>query len=133
MNRVFIDTNLLIYLATAVTEKAEKVDSLIAKSKDTLISTQLLNEFASACFTKNLLAFDEIQRYVHEFNQYFNVATVDFKIISESFDIKRKYKYSWFDCMIIATALLNHSTVLYSEDMQHKQKIGKLTIINPFK
>jgi predicted nucleic acid-binding protein len=134
MNKAFLDTNLLIHLATSATEKAGIVSTLIAENKDILISVQVLNEFAAACFKKNLLPADEIQRYVLEFNLYFIVADVNFKTISEGFEIKKKYKYSWYDSLLLATALLNNCTIFYSEDMQHKQKIGnKLTIINPFK
>jgi len=47
--------------------------------------------------------------------------------------IKDKYKYSYYDCLIISTALLNNCDTLYSEDMQHGQLIeNKLEIINPF-
>jgi predicted nucleic acid-binding protein len=134
MNKVFIDTNLLIHLATSATEKSGTISTLIAENKNTLISVQVLNEFAAACFKKNLLSADEIHRYVIEFNLYFTVADINFKTISEGFEIKKRYKYSWYDSLLLATALLNNCSVFYSEDMQHKQKIGnKLAIINPFK
>ncbi len=48
-------------------------------------------------------------------------------------EIKNIYKYQFYDCLIIATALENHCTILYSEDMQHNQLIeDQLRIINPF-
>jgi len=48
--------------------------------------------------------------------------------------IKDIYKFQFYDCLIIATALENNCTILYSEDMQHNQLIeDKLTILNPFK
>ena len=49
-------------------------------------------------------------------------------------DIRLKYKYSYYDSLIIAAALESKCTVLYSEDMQHDQIIeSTLQIINPFK
>ncbi len=43
-----------------------------------------------------------------------------------------RYGYSYWDSLIIATALQNDCSILYSEDMQHNQLIeGKLRIINP--
>ncbi|TAL60359.1 MAG: PIN domain-containing protein [Bacteroidetes bacterium] len=133
MNKIFLDTNLLIYLSTSHTSKAEKVSDLINKTHFCFISVQILNEFAAACFKKELLSFDQIQKYIWEYNLCFEVADVNFRNISECFLLKKKYKYSWFDSLIIATALLNGCQTLYSEDLQHKQVIeNKLTILNPF-
>jgi predicted nucleic acid-binding protein len=43
------------------------------------------------------------------------------------------YGFSFWDSMIVASALDNHCSVLYSEDFQHNQIIeGRLQIINPF-
>ena len=43
------------------------------------------------------------------------------------------YKYSFWDCMMLASALVNNFDVIYSEDMKHNQIIeGKLKIVNPF-
>jgi predicted nucleic acid-binding protein len=47
-------------------------------------------------------------------------------------DIKTNTGYSYWDSLIIATALQANATKLYTEDLQHGQRIGKLTIINPF-
>jgi len=50
-----------------------------------------------------------------------------------SYSIKNKYHYSYWDSLIIASALQNNCTVLISEDMQHNQKIeNQLSIITPF-
>jgi len=47
--------------------------------------------------------------------------------------VKEKYRYSYYDSVIIASALQNNCTVLYSEEMNHNQVIeNSLTIINPF-
>lgn len=47
--------------------------------------------------------------------------------------IAKKYKYSFYDSLIISAALLCNCRTLYSEDMQNGQKIGEsLTIVNPF-
>ena len=48
-------------------------------------------------------------------------------------NIISKYKFSYWNSLIIASALQNNCTILYSEDMQHNQLIeNKLRIINPF-
>ena len=48
-------------------------------------------------------------------------------------DIKRRFRYDYYDSLIIAAALAAGCKTLYSEDMQHGQNIdGQLTITNPF-
>lgn len=133
MNKVFFDTNLLIYLATGDEKMQETIIRISSENDFSFISVQVLNEFTSVCLKKQLLPIIKIQKYVNEFNLCFEVADVNFRNISIAFNIKKKYNYAWYDCPIIATALLNDCSILYSQDMQHKQVIEKtLTIINPF-
>jgi predicted nucleic acid-binding protein len=47
-------------------------------------------------------------------------------------DLADRYGFSVYDSMIIAAALQAKCQTLYSEDMQHGQRIGGLTIRNPF-
>ncbi len=48
--------------------------------------------------------------------------------------LRQKYNLSYWDILIVASALENDCSILYTEDMQDKQVIdGKLTITNPFK
>jgi predicted nucleic acid-binding protein len=43
------------------------------------------------------------------------------------------YGFSFYDSLIVASALEMKCDVLYSEDLQNGQQIGKqLTIVNPF-
>jgi predicted nucleic acid-binding protein len=47
-------------------------------------------------------------------------------------DLKERYRFAFYDSLIIAAALEANCTRLYSEDLQHGQRIERLTIINPF-
>jgi predicted nucleic acid-binding protein len=46
--------------------------------------------------------------------------------------IQERWSYSFYDSLIIASALEAGCTILYSEDLQHGQTIEGLRIINPF-
>lgn len=47
--------------------------------------------------------------------------------------LKEKYKYSYWDSLILSAALENSCSVILSEDMQHEQVIeNSLQIMNPF-
>jgi len=64
----------------------------------------------------------------------FNVAILNVETVINALKIKQKYQYSYYDSLIISTALQNDCNILYSEDMHNHHLIeNKLTIINPFK
>ncbi len=133
-DKVFIDTNILVYFATDKTEKREIIVNKLDECEYSFISIQVLNEFNNTCFKKSLLKLDEIEFAVKEYTSMFNVAILNIDSIINALRIKQKYSFSYYDSLIISTALQNDCKVLYSEDMQHLQRIDdKLTIINPFK
>jgi predicted nucleic acid-binding protein len=45
---------------------------------------------------------------------------------------QKAWRFSWHDSLIITAALECGCHTLYSEDLQHQQKVETLTIINPF-
>ena len=47
-------------------------------------------------------------------------------------EIRERYSYTFYDSLIIAAALEGGCTRLYSEDLQHGQRIERMTIVNPF-
>jgi predicted nucleic acid-binding protein len=48
-------------------------------------------------------------------------------------EISERYGFSLYDSMIASAALQSDCTYLFSEDMQHGQKIeAKMVITNPF-
>jgi predicted nucleic acid-binding protein len=62
-----------------------------------------------------------------------DVRPLDEPTIRKSAEIAIRYRFSNWDSLIIAAALLANCDILYSEDMQHGQTIdGALTVVNPF-
>ena len=47
-------------------------------------------------------------------------------------ELRARYQFSFYDSLIISAALEAGCKTLYSEDLQHGQIIGQLTIVNPF-
>jgi len=132
-DKFFFDTNILIYLLSDEANKHQKSIELYKSVSIKVISTQVLNEFANVCYKKNLLKTD-ITLYIEKLCQNFKVSLIYIKTISETIKIKKKYGYSYYDSAIVASAIQNNCTILYTEDMHHQQIIeNTLTIINPFK
>lgn len=63
----------------------------------------------------------------------FDILKIDAHKVLDATGINCCYGYSYWDSLIIATAIQSDCSILYSEDMQHDQVIeDKLRIINPF-
>lgn len=54
-------------------------------------------------------------------------------LYNRALDIQARYRYGFYDSLIVAAALDAGCTRLYSEDLQDGQLIEGLTIENPFK
>lgn len=132
-DKAFLDTNILVYFATDLGKKRDIILQTLAKCEIAFISVQVLNEFCNSCFKKKLLNPISIEIAVNEYINMFNVADLNIEAVRNALIIKNKYKFSYYDSLILSSALQSECSILYSEDMQHLQKIeGKLTIINPF-
>jgi predicted nucleic acid-binding protein len=131
--KVFLDTNLLIYAHTNLdTPKQHKIQSIIS-TEQTIISTQVFKEAANVLFKKFNFAWQDIQQVLLEMEQNNEVYTNTTTTIQSSCQIANRYGFSFYDSLIIASALEVGCSVLYSEDLQHGQVFDKeLTVKNPF-
>lgn len=129
----FIDSNILIYALTDKGEKGKIASNLLC-SHSIVISTQVLNEFCNVLLRKNLMTIDELKLVLPRLQQDFKIMLIDFNLVENTLNIKQRLNYSYWDSLIVATALASGVPTLYSEDMHHSQVIDEqLTIINPFK
>jgi predicted nucleic acid-binding protein len=53
-------------------------------------------------------------------------------LYSEALQVIRRYRFAWYDSLIVAGALQAQCGILYSEDFQNGQRLGDLEIRNPF-
>ena len=129
----FIDTNIFLY---AFSDK-DLTKQLIAKEivlQSFKISTQVINESCSNFIKK--LSFDEnmIKAFIDSAYDRYEIINFSKTVFLTGAMTRSKYKYSYYDSLIIATALESKCNILYSEDMHHGQIIeNNLKIINPFK
>ncbi|MBD3843663.1 MAG: PIN domain-containing protein [Campylobacterales bacterium] len=131
--RIFIDTNIILYsYSETELEKSDIANRLIFETKN-IISNQVTNETINILYKKYNLNSQQIEDVILELDDNFEICNFTIKTQVKALRIKEKYKYQYYDSLIIATALESGCSILYSEDMQHNQIIeNKLTIINPF-
>lgn len=132
-DRVFIDTNILIYFISDDLKKKITVKEILFSEDEPVLSSQVINEFINACLTKNLLKLDKIISLSTKFMDALEFSLIKESTIRKSIQIKKAHNYSYWDCLIIASALENNCTTLYTEDMQDRHVIeNRLKIVNPF-
>lgn len=136
----FVDTNVLVYWFDKSEEKKNiRANGLIRNFKDTsnlFISSQVLNEFISIVTKKieHPILFEHLKEVLLIISDVFYISPITFKNTFSAIDLKMKYQFSYWDSLIISSALENGCNRLYTEDLQDGQIIEeKLDIINPFK
>lgn len=131
-DKSFIDTNIFLYaFSTKDNDKQLIAQKIILK--ESAISVQVVNETSNNLLKKLNFNEDQIKKFIN--SSYTRYEIIDFskEILTTASDIRRKYKYSYYDSLIISAALIGDCDILFSEDMQHSQIIeNRLTIINPF-
>lgn len=134
-NKILLDTNIWVYLyAKFPLEKSNTSRIILLSNLDSIIiSTQILGELYHVLTRKKIVSLVEAKTIVLELSSNFLVTEIDTIKVLQALDINSKYQYSYWDSLIIATALNQNCSIIYSEDMQHNQLIeNKITIINPF-
>jgi predicted nucleic acid-binding protein len=128
---VFFDTSVLVYVLKKADSRSETAEGLL--SAGGYLSVQVLNEFVNVAHRKLRMDWVSIEDSLEGLRDLCSPAvalTVDTH--EAAFKIARRYGYHIYDSLILASAIETGCTVLYSEDLQHGQKIGSLTIHNPF-
>lgn len=73
------------------------------------------------------------QEIVNDLEASFQVVVIDTAIISQAISLNIRLNYSFWDSLIVASAIKSGCATLYSEDMSHGQFIDKAVhIVNPF-
>jgi len=137
-DKVFFDSNIFVYAyASNDEDKHNAAFELFVKSKaenlHLCISSQVLNEFYAVETIKYKVKHSDVIDFVKAMSRNFSVFGVTKDTSLYALALKEKYHYSWWDSLVLASALENECQIVYSEDMQHKQIIeNSLKIINPF-
>ena len=136
--KFFLDTNIFVYsLDVTAPAKAERSAELIREGIETrqgIVSYQVVQEFFNV-ESKRLVAsmsIEAAQLYLERVFLPLLRVHSSAALYGEALAFQGRYRLSWYDSLIICSALHAECTILYSEDLQHNQKFGKLRIVNPF-
>jgi predicted nucleic acid-binding protein len=126
----FFDTNILVY-AQQTGVKADRARALLAGGGR--LSVQVLNEFTAVSRRKQGKEWREIGEAISDLLVLVEpplALTLDLHAAARA--LAEDHGLSFYDALIVASAVEAGCDVLYSEDMQDGRTIGGLVIANPF-
>ena len=138
MSGKFIDTNVFIYLFDETDEHkrtiAERLIQKVLETRSACISHQVVQETLSVVTRKlpSPMSAENAQRFLEQILMPLWRIMPSLALYRRGLDLQSRYGFSFYDALIVAAALESGCTRLYTEDLQHGQKIDGLVIENPF-
>ena len=115
-------------------ENSSKRDRALNVIEDagTVLSTQIINEVCCNLLRKAGYNELEIQQTVTNFCARYPILNVTTDIIYRASQLRISHSFSYWDSVVVATAMEANCDVIFSEDMHNGLQIGDLKIVNPF-
>jgi predicted nucleic acid-binding protein len=139
MSGDFIDSNVFLYLFDETDERKREIADGIVESAlqahSASISFQVVQEVLSVV-TRNLAApttAEDAGRFLERVLGPLWRVSPSMALYRRALDVQARYRYGFYDSLIITSALDAGCSRLYSEDLQDEQRIEGLTIENPFR
>ncbi len=130
MSKPFIDSNVILYLLSANARKADQAEHIVASGG--VISVQVLNEVTSVCRKKLTMDWAEIEAVLQAIKASLDIVPLTEASHNKAVAIAQRYKLSFYDAHIYASAMIAGASVLLSEDMQAGLNMDGLTVKSPF-
>lgn len=134
----FVDTNLFVYQLEALDErKFSTADRIIREGIGTgnaCISSQVVQECLNTALRKAEipLSAGETRTYLDNVLSPLFRVPASMPLYKRALDLQARYRYAFYDSLIVAAALHAGCVRLYSEDLQHGQEIEGLRVETPF-
>ncbi len=134
----FLDTNILVYSFdhTAQEKRDIALDLIEAslKSRKGTLSTQVIQEFLNLATRKfkTTLPPDMARTYLQEVLEPMCSVATTTELLQRALGIHERWKFAYYDSLIVAAALTAGCGILYTEDLQSNQMIEGLEVVNPF-
>jgi predicted nucleic acid-binding protein len=132
---VFIDSNIWLYTFIAQQDQAKSTiaKNLLVTTPVIVLSTQVINEVCFNLVRKTQISSSVITQLIRSYYTKYVIAELNQDTLLEATDLREEYRLSFWDSLIVASALQMKANILYTEDMHHSLIIRKhLQIINPF-
>ncbi len=130
MSKPFVDSNIVLYLLSGDTAKADRAQALLEAGA--VISVQVLNEVTSVCLRKLKMPWQEIDALLLAVKAACDVLPLTVASHEKAVEFAKRFQLSFYDAHIIASAHISGAPLLLTEDMQTGLLIDGLVLQNPF-
>ena len=135
-DRTFIDSNVLLYAAEekAGTKAARSAEWLryLLRTGLGIANLQVLNEVTNVLIKHGGMRPEAVFSIVDGY-ALFGSSAINFETVAAARILHFENGYSWWDCLLLASAIELRCRFFLSEDMQDGHRIRGLTIISPFR
>ena len=133
-DKVFLDSNILLYVYSDSEPLKRNICKSVISENNCCTSTQALNELSNVCTKKWNISRNSIEDAIDEICSVCEIIQINEGTIKKGLYLHEKYRYAYYDCLMLASALESECKEIFTEDMQNGQVIENvLTILNIFK
>lgn len=135
----FLDSNILIYTFDDVALEKQRIAQELVRTAlqdgSGVISYQVTQEVLNVLTRKLTFSMDvgDATRYLATTLEPLWRVQPSAELFRSGLALQARYQFGFYDSLIVAAALSAGCARLYSEDLQHGQRIEGLTIEDPFR
>jgi len=133
-DKAFLDSNILIYFYSEDDEHKRNTAQQILNNNICVTSIQAMHESSNVWIKKFSWNTRQVKDHLDNIEMVCDTVLPIYRdTINKALALKDRYKYSYFDCLMLASALEGGCQIIFTEDMNDKQLINNtLKIVNPF-
>ena len=132
----FLDTNVFVYLFDEADESKRRQAEILVNNvlvrRTGCISFQVVQETLNVLNRRTETPVDQLREFLDDILVPLWQVNPTASLYRNAISLQGRHGFSFYDSLIVAAALEAGCTRLYSEDLQHGQRIQGLTIVNPF-
>lgn len=137
-DKFFLDTNIFVYsfdaTAPAKAAIARRLIHSVLQSQNGVVSYQVVQEFFNVALRRFAQPMNhaDAEQYLNSVLRPLLRIHSSAGLFAEALTLQSTAGLSWYDSIIVASAIQAGCTHLLTEDLQHGQRFGLLRVMNPF-
>ena len=133
----FLDTNIFVYMLDATDDikrrRAEQLVTRVIEDGTGCVSYQVVQETLNVVTSKLGFSYSDSRTLLADVLEPLWIVHPSRELYERGLALRDRYGFSFYDSMIVASAVESGCVRLFSEDLQHGQRIQSLTIEDPFR
>jgi predicted nucleic acid-binding protein len=131
-NKIFVDTNVWVYLYLNDDDEKYKIaEEYLSKNNHDvvfIITWQIINEVSNTLLRYKYTEL-EIRKYIEQLCKTCTIQDFTKEIVLTASSLRERYSFSFWDSIIVGSALFSECDMLISEDMRNGLNVEEKLII----